>query len=154
MRQVESLRAVADSVGSAPADALRLRLDGILDFLARELIPHARAEDEALYPVVARVMRGPDAIETMRREHLEVGRLAEELGALRDRAGIRLEAEEANALRRVLYGLHALISSHFAKEESVYLALLDARLNPGEASDLFEAMERIARGARPGQPVT
>ena len=48
-------------------------------FSAHHLIPHAQAEDQALYPVVARVMGVPEATATMRRDHVEVGRLTEEL---------------------------------------------------------------------------
>ena len=59
-----------------------------------------------------------------------------------------LALAQANALRRVLYGLYALVKVHFAKEEEVYLPLLDARLTPGEAHAMFEAMEAAAKEAK------
>jgi ADP-ribosylglycohydrolase len=40
--------------------------------------------------------------------------------------------------------LYALVRVHFAKEEEVYLPLLDARLNADEAHAMFEAMEAAA----------
>jgi hypothetical protein len=47
-----------------------------------------------------------------------------------------------------LYGLYALVKVHFAKEEEVYLPLLDARLTTGEAHAMFEAMEAAAKAAK------
>jgi len=52
----------------------------------------------------------------------------------------------------VLYGLYALVKVHFAKEEEVYLSILDARLTPEEAHRMFEAMEEAARGAKGHYP--
>jgi len=146
---IEKLRKLADSVGEAPPETLRRDVDEGYAFLTHRLIPHAKAEDLALYPVVAKAMGAPQATATMSRDHLEVGRLTGELERLRD----RLSAAAADPviekdLRRVLYGLYALVKVHFAKEEEVYLPLLDERLTAGEAQDVFEAMERAAGGAQ------
>jgi hypothetical protein len=84
----------------------------------------------------------------MRRDHVEVVRLAEELGILRGQlAGATLSDAHAKALRRVLYGLYALVTVHFAKEEEIYLPLLDARLTADEAQHMFAAMETAAHAA-------
>jgi iron-sulfur cluster repair protein YtfE (RIC family) len=48
----------------------------------------------------------------------------------------------------VLYGLSAVIRVHFAKEEEIYLPILDAGLTPEEAHRMFEAMERAAQEAK------
>ncbi len=55
---------------------------------------------------------------------------------------------QVQALRRVLYGLYALVKVHFAKEEEVYLPLLDARLSPAEARQMFAALEAAAHEAK------
>ena len=55
---------------------------------------------------------------------------------------------EQQALRRVLYGLYALVKGHFAKEEEIYLPLLDTRLTAREALQMFEAMEMAAQEAK------
>jgi hypothetical protein len=52
------------------------------------------------------------------------------------------------ALRRVLYGLHPLITVHFAREDQIHLSLLDARLTPEGGAQLFEAMEAAAGAAK------
>ena len=48
----------------------------------------------------------------------------------------------------MLYGLYTLVKVHFAKEEEIYLPLLDARLTPDEANRMFEAMEEAAGEAK------
>jgi iron-sulfur cluster repair protein YtfE (RIC family) len=146
---IERLRQAAEAVGNAPPAVLRDLLDEVYDFLVHHLIPHAQAEDAALYPVVARLMGATEATATMRRDHVEVGRLVDELQALRGQFAERAhDHEEAEALRRVLYGLYAVVKLHFAKEEEVYLPLLEARLTSDEAHTMFEHMEQAATEAK------
>ncbi|HWC01826.1 MAG TPA: hemerythrin domain-containing protein [Methylomirabilota bacterium] len=149
---IERLRTVADSVGQAPIESLRRDVDEAFEFLRRHLIPHAEAEEEALYPVVGRILGAPEATATMSRDHAEVGRLTGELASLRSELSqATLGEAQAEALRRVLYGLYAVVKLHFAKEEDVYLPLLDARLSPEAARGMFEAMERAAKRAKSRQ---
>jgi len=42
------------------------------------------------------------------------------------------------------YGLHHLVKVHFAKEEEIYLPILEERLSPDEATAMFNAMTRTA----------
>lgn len=146
---IEMLRAAADSVGAASPDALRKSVDEAYDFLTHHLIPHAHAEDKALYPAVAKAMGAARATATMSRDHIEVNRLAEGVGRMRARlAKGALSNSEANDLRLMLYGLYVLVRVHFAKEEEICLPLLDQRLTPVEARQMFAAMEKAAGEAR------
>ncbi len=146
---IERLRQAAEAVGPAPTAVLRTLVDEVYGFLVHHLIPHAQAEDAALYPVVARLMGAPEATATMRRDHVEVGRLVEELGSLRDQlTDPTYDQATVEALRRVLYGLYAVVRLHFAKEEEVYLPLLEARLSSEEAHAMFEEMEQAAMQAK------
>ena len=143
---IERLRTTADAVGDAPLDEVRALVDERFEFLVHHLIPHARAEDKALYPMVQQVMGAPTATATMSRDHIEVDHLTRDLGGLRDRlaASSAVPSELARELRRVLYGLYALVKAHFAKEEEIYLPLLDAGLTASEATRLFSQMEAAA----------
>ncbi len=146
---IESLRAAADAVGDEPIEAVRRQVDAAYDFLAHHLLAHAQAEERALYPVVAKALGAPQATATMSRDHVEVQRLTEELAALRPAlSAAALDPALAKALRRVLYGLYALVKVHFAKEEEVYLPILDQRLSADEAHRMFEAMEAAAKEAK------
>lgn len=141
--EVEVLRTAGDGVEGADA------LEGIraaLRFLRGHLIPHAEAEEAALYPVVGKAMGAAGATATMTRDHVEVGRLTEELHGLSEAwTGTPEQQQDA---RRLLYGLYTLVRVHFAKEEEVYLPLLDAKLSEADAKAMFAAMEAQAGEAR------
>lgn len=146
--EVELLRAAADAICERLSAADRAKIDQAYKFLTHHLLPHAQAEEAALYPVVRKAMGAPEGTATMSRDHVEVRRLTEELGALQSHLAGAITEEQAASLRRVLYGLYALVKVHFAKEEEVYLPLLDARLTPEQAHAMFEAMEEAAREAK------
>lgn len=146
---VEELRATADMVGEAPPGELLKAIDACLGFLEEHLLPHAEAEENGLYPAVQRVLGAPETTATMSLDHAEIRRLAGELASLRGEVGVgALTTGRARNLRRVLYGLYALVALHFLKEEEVYLPLLDARLTPAEAEEMFKQMEAAAARAR------
>ena len=146
---IDRLRNVADSVEDVPLTVLRSDVDEVYEFLTGHLIPHAQAEDQALYPFVGRAMGAPEATATMSRDHVEVGRLTNELATLRMQiSGCDVHDDHLKALRRILYGLYALVKVHFAKEEEIYLPLLDSRLEPAEAHHMFESLEVAAAHAK------
>jgi len=151
--RVETLRLAADAVNESLSSLAQTRIEEAYNFLTRQLIPHAQAEDKALYPMVQKAMGSPQATATMSRDHVEVGRLTEELGRLRvHKTQLWVTFDQAMALRRVLYGLYALVKLHFAKEEEIYLPLLDAKLTADEAKAMFENMESAAREAKEQLP--
>jgi len=85
----------------------------------------------------------------MSRDHLEVIRLTEELETLRLHLFYApLSESSEKALRRVLYGLYAITKLHLAKEEEIYLPLLEARLHSEEVDRMVEAMERTVNEAK------
>ncbi len=116
--------------------------------LREDLLHHAHVEEHALYPVVARVMGATETTATMSRDHVEIGRLVEQLGTVTSRLEDGTLAHgEVNELRRLLYGLYAVIRLHFLKEEEVYLPLLDAHLTEAEGVALTAALERARNAA-------
>ena len=146
---VDRIRQVTELIGEASIEEIRRGVEDVYDFLANHLKPHAEAEDTALYPVVQKVLGSPDATRTMSRDHVEIGRYIDELAALKkDIRGAALTSAQAQSLRRVLYGVYALVKVHFAKEEEVYLPILDQRLTPESAQEMFEAMEDAAHNAK------
>jgi iron-sulfur cluster repair protein YtfE (RIC family) len=139
--KIERIRRVADSVGTVPVGMLRERIAEVRGFLVHELLPHARAEDAELYPVVARLLGAPEATATMRHDHVEVAGLVDELEAVEpELAAPSLPLEVEHALRRILYGLYALVKVHLVEEDEIYLPMLDAGLSEEEATSMFAAM--------------
>lgn len=146
---LENVRMAADRVGEAPAETIHELVAEIHEFLTQHLIPHALSEDEVLYPAVERMMRAPGATATMTRDHTEVVRLTEELGFLRSHIAGHTPGElQAKSLRRILYGLEAIVRLHFTKEEELYLPVLEEGLEQDEADQLVIGMEESALKAR------
>lgn len=139
--QILALRTTADRIGAMSRAELGEAVGSRVSFLRDHLTPHARAEDEVMYPIVADLIGGAEATATMRRDHVEVMRLADRLQSLRERLSDGVfDDETANDLRRVLYGLFAIVSLHFAKEEEIYLPLLERGMTQPEAEQMFAAM--------------
>jgi iron-sulfur cluster repair protein YtfE (RIC family) len=145
--KVDELRAAAAGAGDLDRAAVLARVAGSIAFLDKGLLPHARAEEESLYPLVERTLGSPGCTATMRRDHVEIARMAEALRFLEARLRNNPTRETIEALRRLLYGLHAVVMLHFAKEEELYLPLLDRELPEEAAEDLVEGMRETAGGA-------
>ena len=141
---IENILRVADSISDMPLEQVQDGVEEVYEFLAYHLLPHAQAEEAALYPAVQQALGSPHATRTMSHDHIEVSRYIEELASLRREISPRL----FKPLRRVLYGVYALVKVHFAKEEEVYLPILEERLSIEQARELFEAMEKAAGEAK------
>jgi iron-sulfur cluster repair protein YtfE (RIC family) len=141
---IERILEVANSIPEAPLEQIGAGVREVYEFLAYHLIPHAQAEEAALYPAVQKALGSPEATRTMSRDHVEVGEYVKELADLQ--AG--LSSGSFKSLQRVLYGVYALVKVHFAKEEEVYLPILEERLTVEAAQEMFAAMETAAGHAK------
>ena len=133
---VDTLREAAEAVEHGGWKTMTL-LDESVDFLLYRLIPYLRAEDAVLYPRVEEAMNAPGATATMSRDHEEVVRLTREVVTIRDRLTAAPTRQERRALQRALYGLHAIVRLHLAKEEEIYLPVIDSALSEEEGARLF-----------------
>jgi len=126
-----------------PDTAARLR--DVVEFLRGHLVPHARAEEAALYPAVERAMGAPGATDTMKADHVEIVRRIDGLADVVTAVGAGpASRDDAEKLRAQLYGLSAILRLHFHKEEAVLLPVLDARLSAAEAEQMFADMVSVA----------
>ncbi len=114
---VAHIRLAACEIPALSPDERRAVVARILDFLQGTLLPHAEEEERALYPVIASLLGHPQSTAPMARDH----------EAIRDRvAALEIaDPQDGARLQELLYGLHALISVHFWKEEVEYLPLLE-----------------------------
>jgi hemerythrin-like domain-containing protein len=147
--QIEAIRAAGDAVGEpTPADVAE-RVGRAHAFLSGLLLPHADAAEKALYPAVNQAMGSPEASYTMSLDHAEIRRLTGVLGELREKlAAGEITHQDQRELRMVLYGLYVLVRLHLEKEEEAFLPVLDLRLTPEEASEMFHRMEAAAAEAK------
>ena len=124
---VEGLRRTADRLEGMSPEALRAELVEARRFLLDELLPHDEREDAEVYPLVAARIGGDDPTAPMERMHLEIRHHALLLGRMLDELPPgEVAGDDLRDLRRVLYGLHAILRLHFAQEEQQYLPLLEA----------------------------
>jgi heavy metal translocating P-type ATPase len=125
--QLNEIRAVADRLDTLEPAAARRDVEAVYRFLQDELVPHELAEEAELYPAMAEYLGGEDPVGPMIRAHAEISHLTRVLGQILEDIG---EAgpgpEDLTELRRVLYGLHAILLLHFAQEEEAYLSRLEA----------------------------
>ena len=141
------IRKVADSLDAArPAESLAM-VHEIHHFLVDELAPHEEAEDATLYPALARVLGGKDPTATMSRAHVEIAHLIRRIGRVLDDVDpAGPDDDDITELRRLLYGLHAVLQLHFAQEDEGYLSLADETQLP---SPTRRAAERGASADGP-----
>jgi len=123
---IDRVRQVADGLDALSPEAARRELAALRGLLEERLLPHEAADDAVLYPLVANAIGGADPLGPMSREHVEIRRLA---GMLARLVGDLPESGPSPAdlrdLRRVLYGLHAVLRLHFAQEDESYLSLFE-----------------------------
>jgi heavy metal translocating P-type ATPase len=129
------IRTVADRLESYSPVEARDELQHIRWFLTERLPQHEEEEEAAVYPVVSRLMGGEDPMGTMTRAHLEIDHLSRVFVHLVDDVPPEGPAvEDLVDLRRVLYGLHAILRLHFAQEEEAYSWLASETLESEEAA--------------------
>jgi iron-sulfur cluster repair protein YtfE (RIC family) len=145
---IDMLRQAADAVGVAPDDVVDRLLDRVHTFFAEEVVPHAVAEDRVLYPAIERILGVPGSTAPMRRDHVELGRLVDRLDALRAENAVDSSGPHHAELRRVLHALDGLIRLHLAKEEELYLPLLDEQADEPWVAVLSEVMTAVVDSER------
>jgi len=125
------IRQLADGIDTLPAAKAATELEATRSFLVDDLMQHERQEDRAIYPMLAQAIGNEDATAALHRTHTEIFHLI----GLYDRLVGDLPpegpaTEDLVDLRRVLYGLDAILRLHMAQEEELYLSLGD---DAGEA---------------------
>jgi iron-sulfur cluster repair protein YtfE (RIC family) len=130
---IEKIRSSADGLSTQEAcDLAPVR--GLLDRLEGELLPHERADEELLVPLVGRALGGTDATAAMSRTHAEI---EHQVGKLRRLlAGLDIDGtqpEDVVELRRLLYGLYAVLRLHNAQEEEGAFSLVPSGAGNGQA---------------------
>lgn len=119
-------------------------LNELIALLEGELLGHARAEQEHLYPAVDELVRlHGRATATMEIDHEVIATRVRDIAVAveRLRASDRHDRGEAKrGLRDALLRLEALLDVHMEKEERVYVPLIEAHLSAGDRHDLLEKM--------------
>ena len=134
-RHLEHARQIADSVGYVSVDELDRWLDHAIHTIAHQFLPHAHHEESWLYAGFPDSPGAPSVAALLRRDHLEFAQLVDDLKAARANVREPITPEVTRELRRILYGMYAILKLHFATEDDIYRDVADQesyRLrNPG-----------------------
>ncbi|WP_298460841.1 heavy metal translocating P-type ATPase [uncultured Cellulomonas sp.] len=120
---VDRLRTVADALTDEQVDLADVRL--LTDRLELELVAHESADEDQLVPIAARALGGTETTAALSRTHAEI---VEQVGRLRrlldevDRDGAA--PQDVVDLRRMLYGLYAVLRLHNAQEDEQIFSLV------------------------------
>ena len=123
---IARIRALADGLGTLPPARALVELNQIRTFLTETLIPHEEGEDREVFPLLASAVGNDDVTAALHRTHTEIYHLIRFMDRLV--AEVPEEGpgpEDLTDLRRVLYGLDAILRLHMAQEEELYVALGD-----------------------------
>jgi hypothetical protein len=119
--ELRRIRTTADRLGSLPPAQAKEELEAIRWFIVERLPRHEEEEERTVYPEVARRIGGEDPMSSMARAHVEIAHLSRVYEALLDDLPPQgPDPDDLMDLRRVLYGLHAILRLHFAQEEEAY----------------------------------
>ncbi len=138
LAHVDRMPEMADALLSASADDVRAGVISTAEFLNGTLLPHVDAAERSVYPELERMFQNRHSMRPMRNEHDEIRRLVGEYGNLSaDLREGRVTLGRGLALRRVIFGLYALLKVHLA-EEDAYLRIIE-RGGGSEISEVIAA---------------
>lgn len=137
---IEHIRQAAGELPRLASEEREAVVDRIVVFLRGTLIPHAKAEEEVLYPEWSKLLGFDGAAIPMVHDHEAIVSRVERLE--------ETDVDEVDTLQELLYGLYALIVVHFEKEEAIQLPAFDAA-PPEVTKAVLERMEAPAGHAHP-----
>jgi soluble P-type ATPase len=129
---VEQLRTVADALTAADCDLDPVRT--LLGRLETDLLPHERAEEAELLPIMAKALGGSDPTGAISRTHAEIEHQIGRLRRILDDLADTIDPEDVVELRRLLYGLYAILRLHNAQEEEGAFSLVPESANQPPAA--------------------
>jgi uncharacterized protein (DUF2249 family)/iron-sulfur cluster repair protein YtfE (RIC family) len=126
----------ADVVRAARTDRAQVARDELLSWLRDDLVPHATAEEQTLYPAAAQLPETRLLVEAMLAEHVLIHRLVADLEAAADPV-------EAAAIARAL---ETVFDSHLAKENDQLIPTLVAS-SAYSVAEMLDGMHDLLGGA-------
>jgi hemerythrin-like domain-containing protein len=116
VRDAEWMRLAAGRLPALSLEERRTLVRHALECLQRIGL-HAAAEERLFYPVLARLLGGHDLGNVMTADHRFVHARMQYLAAM--------DPASTTALQAILYGLHAVITTHVQKEDEILAPLID-----------------------------
>ncbi|MFN8622373.1 MAG: heavy metal translocating P-type ATPase [Chloroflexota bacterium] len=123
---IAQVQRTADVLDGLEPAAVKAHLEELADQLETRLLRHEQEEETAIYPALSKAIGEGDPMAVLSGSHREIFHLVRLLrrqtGAL---AGDGADADDLRDIRRVLYGLHAILALHMDQEEEIYQTIVD-----------------------------
>lgn len=130
---------------------------GLVEFLQRELLPHAKGEEAHLYPAVDPLIKAHgSATATMSVDHAYIERYIQQIATATKDVQSKSGTEQAAAsehLKHLALQLQAIFQLHLEKEETVYLPLFETYVSPEQQQHILDAMHDYDTPAHPQQTI-
>jgi heavy metal translocating P-type ATPase len=124
--RLDEIRVTADRLDALDSVAALHELEALESFLVDEILPHEAEDDRVIYEAVASLLGGDDPLASMSRTHREIFHQIDAFNrVMRVLPSTGPEPADVRDLRRILYGLHAILRLHFEQEEELYASLDD-----------------------------
>jgi heavy metal translocating P-type ATPase len=118
------LAALAVQLDELSAGEARSRFEQMQQMLETELLPHEEDEQRTAYPLIEKLLSRENPTGPLVQTHYEIRRLSRLYGRLvKQLPPSGPVKEDLRDIRRVLYGLHAILTLHFAQEDDLYSLL-------------------------------
>lgn len=138
----KTLEAHARAVGGGEPQVER---DALVAFLKNDLLPHARGEERYLYPLVAAlVQKHGNPIATMVVDHEFIADYVAKIEEVTRRLAGGMSGDQRDRLlrrlRELALRLDAIVELHLAKEERIYLPLIEESVGEERQHDVLRAI--------------
>jgi iron-sulfur cluster repair protein YtfE (RIC family)/uncharacterized membrane protein len=123
---IAGLQRTADGLDGMEPATIRSSVEALVDRLEVKLLAHEQEEETRIYPMLSKAMGDGDPMAVLSGAHREIFHLVRLLrrqtSAL---AADGADPDDLRDIRRVLYGLHAILSLHMDQEEEIYQTIAD-----------------------------
>jgi heavy metal translocating P-type ATPase len=123
---IERIAAVADTLADQPGDLDAVH--ALIDELETTVLPHEREDDRELVPLIAKRLGSPESVAALHGAHAEIEQQVIQLRRLVSRIeATHCSRADVVELRRLLYGLYAVLHLHNVQEDEGVSALTQPR---------------------------
>jgi len=130
----EHIRIAALELPTLAPEEKRELIDRIVSFLHGPFAAYGESEVRALYPQLERLVNDRRVTAGMQYDLDAIAHFTDALA--------RASVHDTSTLQELLYGVHAVITLHFRKEDELYLPLLE-RERPEQLEHLLGAMREV-----------
>ncbi|WP_339079335.1 heavy metal translocating P-type ATPase [Pseudomonas sp. TMP9] len=117
---LESVSHLADQFSTLAQDQAQNKLQRLLTRLETQLIPHEQADENELYPLLARHLKGEDPMSALSHTHREIFRLVKLLGRMNSDFSANSAALSQDEIGQTLLRLDTVLGLHFQLEDELF----------------------------------